>query len=357
MRPRVVLVSPSLQTGGLERVVYDLATILPSAGFDVAVVAPEEEPYASRLREAGVPVLPVRRPGLKVSGVARAAVQLNRAISASDGLVIHSHNPSVTLAAGIAHPRTPLLATHHGAPSQVDLNRTVSAYRLSRAVVVGCAESVTAELRDNGVPASRLRTVHNGVRIRVNRSAASVRAEFDCEGIPLIVSVGRLSAEKNQAYFLDLVGEASQQVEIRALVVGGGALEPQLRSHAEGIKPPGVARVVGERADAQDIIAASDLLVITSIREALPIVALEALASGVPVLATRVGGLAEILDPRAGHRFLSGRLSEDAALLVAAIHDLPRSKDTTLHGPFVGACSAEQMVDSYAALYEELARM
>jgi glycosyltransferase involved in cell wall biosynthesis len=126
-----------------------------------------------------------------------------------------------------------------------------------------------------------------------------VRAEFGIGSDEVVVGIiGRLTAIKNHQLFLDAariaLERAPEGVTFRFLIVGGGDLEDEIRASASGLGERVV--LAGWRRDLAEVYAACDIVALTSNNEGTPVAVIEALASGRPVVATEVGGVADVLE-------------------------------------------------------------
>ncbi len=155
--------------------------------------------------------------------------------------------------------------------------------------------------QDCGVPAARISVVHNGVdldRFRMTpRPAATARSED--EGGPVFVHLARLVEDKDHATSLRAFAALLQTVPRATLrLVGDGPRRAELEALADTLLP-GEARprlqFDGERLDVEAVLRDADVLVLSSIREAMPNVILEAMSTGLPVIATEVGGVGEMV--------------------------------------------------------------
>jgi len=130
----------------------------------------------------------------------------------------------------------------------------------------------------------------------LNRKS-SVRAEFgidlsDC----LVVNISCFKPQKSCLDYIRLVKETvKQNSRVKFLLVGDGAMRPQIEQAVRSGGLADVVRLTGWRRDIPDILAASDILVLTSLWEGLPIVVLEAMAAGLPIVATDTGGVNEVV--------------------------------------------------------------
>jgi len=108
--------------------------------------------------------------------------------------------------------------------------------------------------------------------------------------------VGRLSVEKGVTYLIDAMAELrAKQADVHLLVVGEGDQRAHLQERVDSLGLPQAVTLLGERADARQIIGAMDVLVLPSLTEGLPNVVLEAFAYKTPVVATAVGGVPELV--------------------------------------------------------------
>lgn len=173
-----------------------------------------------------------------------------------------------------------------------------------------------------GVPTASLRVVRNGINPALSRPhQREVRRRLGVSSdARLILTTGRLTEQKGHRYLAEaaptVVGRAP---DVHFVWVGEGILEGELRARVRQLGMEGHVSFLGRRADAAEILAASALFVLPSLFEGLPLVVLEAMAAGVPVVGTRGCGTAEAVADR-----VTGRLVDpgDAAVLAEAILDV-----------------------------------
>ncbi|MCA1841833.1 MAG: glycosyltransferase [Actinobacteria bacterium] len=349
---RLLQVIQELRTGGAERVTAALLDGAGAAGHEVAVAA-APGPLSATIgyRTFDLPLIE-RRP----SRVPAAAWRLRQAIAAFEPDLLHVHNPGVALVAGLAtlRGRRPAgLASVHGVPEE----RYAAAARTLRAAglpVVACGPGVAAALSEFGL--APVATIVNGVAPAPASTGdpAALRAELGAgPGRRLVVAVGRLAEQKRHALAVRAVAELPTDVHLA--VVGDGPLRSQLaaEAHRAGIAD----RVVftGIRADARAIMAVADAVVLASAWEGLPLVGLEAMASGAPLVATAVRGIRELV--RDGVDGLLAGPDGDglARALRRVLEDGGLSSRLAAGGAATAARHTEaRMVEEYLALYERL---
>jgi glycosyltransferase involved in cell wall biosynthesis len=295
---------------------------------DVRVVVPE--PWWSRTRDpAALLKAPVEtHTGLRTTlptywSVPRATHLHARGMYAS----LRSHVASIrrefpfdVIFAAWAYPdgvAAVRLADYFGSPVVInvmgsDINVLVKAPALMPQIRDACREAskiitVSHALRhrvvDLGISPERVVTQHNGVnggRFAL-RDRGCVRAQLGLDpGRTTICAVGRLGHEKGADVLVEAVAHMrdSGRPDIQVLLVGGGEMESALRSRVQELRLDDMVRFCGMRPHDEIPlwISAADLLCLPSRREGCPNVVLEALASGVPVVASNVGGVAELVN-------------------------------------------------------------
>jgi glycosyltransferase involved in cell wall biosynthesis len=197
-----------------------------------------------------------------------------------------------------------LVTTVHGwvqHTRRTPLYYTVDRLCLPRYEAVLC---VSEDLRERalacGVPAGRCLLVENGIDTEEYARRCDTTAAKRREGFPpgrlVVGAVGRLSAEKG----FDLLIRAAHRLlqagnDLQLVIAGEGDARPQLEALAAGLGLGDRVRLLGYRADPRGLYEALDLFVLSSLREGLPNVVLEAMAMEVPVLATRVAGVPRLI--------------------------------------------------------------
>ncbi len=149
-----------------------------------------------------------------------------------------------------------------------------------------------------GLPAQRMTTVPNGVRPRgpgPGRRAARAALGLEPDRLVLL-TIGRLTVMKGQRYLLDAVPDLARRFpDLAVVVLGSGHLHEQLRAQADGLGIGDRVYLPGHRTDARMLLDAADVFVLPSRHEGMPLVLLEAMDAGLPVVATRVIGSEEVV--------------------------------------------------------------
>lgn len=372
-RPIICHVVHRLDYGGLENGLVNLINRLPEARFRHAIVAlTDYTDFARRLR---VPVelhAMHRRPGQDWG----LYLRLTRLFRRLRPAIVHTRN--------LATLEAQLPALLAGVPGRVhgehgrdvhDLDNTRSRYRwLRRAFrpLVQRYVALSEELEhylvsDIAVPAGRVVRIVNGVdaeRFRPGPRDPTLAAElpFDPTGRFLVGSLGRMQEVKDPLNlaraFVELVeGLPRGRERLGLVMVGDGPLRAEVGTLLAAHGLEGIAWLPGSREDTPRLLRWMDLFVLPSLAEGISNTILEAMASGLPVLATAVGGNPELV--RDG---VTGRLVPRAtpAALAAAIRGYLEDPDQAFGHGRAGRMRVEQafaidnMVEKYAKVYEGL---
>lgn len=302
----ILWVIDSLGVGGAEQLLVNLVIPLRARGFPVTVahLYPTEE-LAPALRERGADVVWL---GAKTrAGLPRAVVRLMRLARDVQPALVHAHlfDSSMVTRACRGAMRTPLLQSYHNLSYAYDeqtRGRTSPRERLDRLTrsrvdgVVAVSEAVAADCRARfGV---QPRVIHNGVDVRALADPQGGTGLWDGtpEATTRVVSIGRIERRKGQ----DIAGDAVRLLRAEGrdleLVLVGGAHDPEVLRHALGQdEGEGGVRFVGPRDDVPAILGEAHIMLNTSRTEGLPLTVLEAMAAGRPIVATRVGGVGELI--------------------------------------------------------------
>lgn len=350
------VVRPAL--GGIRRHVLNLVDGLDPAQVTVSVAAPP-----AFVREV------MTHPGLLATIPLDIAARLSpaRDLLAARRLarvlpqfadIVHAHGVRAAWVAALAHRHRPfpLLFTAHNLigrdlPSRLGI--PFIGFHCTQILAVSPA--VADSLAACGVPRAKIRVVPNGIDLeyfdasRLDRTTARHSLAVP-EGAFLVAAAARLSREKGMDTLLHAAG---QRAGMTFLIAGDGPLKSTLSRQT----PPN-AKLLGRLADVRPLLAAADVFAVPSRREGQGIAALEAMAAGVPLVAARVGGLADMLtdgetallvppdDPDALSAALS-RLNSDARLrlkLVANTQTLIRDR-----------YALRPMLDAVTEVYREVA--
>lgn len=362
---------------GAEAVVLSLVEGLRARGFDSELVSTgvpgtEGKPIELEARKRGLPVLhqTVRRGPAGVLD----AVRLARTIRSRRTDIIHTHGYKATVLLGGLPMRLrglPIVATVHGQIPGPPLSRQRLYSELER-LVLRRVDRVVAVSRDmverwsfSQAYGEKLRIIHNGVgeldslpagnEGEVGRSHEAI-LEFISSAFPLL-AVGRLSPEKGYDAAIRVLDRVRRDIPAARLVIAGeGPERDKLESLVSRLRLQDHVMFAGFVREVPRLMPRFRAMLITSHTEGIPIVLLEALTAGMPVISMAVGGVPEILVDNAGLLVPAG----DEAGMADAV--LRLSKESGLADEIVARglrraaeLTSSRMVDSYVRVYEELA--
>jgi glycosyltransferase involved in cell wall biosynthesis len=359
-RPRVLQLVTRWVRGGARQVVQALLDRLPGLGFEPLLACGPGEP------PPGAVVVPGLVRELRPLGDLAASFRIERLIRKLRPDVLHAHTykagvlgclagRAAGLRAVVFSPHGHIFGRDSGIPGvprgwKLEGLRQLTSFAgfLARRVVALNELDRRQQVGLGLAAPEKCVVVRNG--IDVDRYAARAPRLFG-DG-PVVGAVGRLESEKGHAVLLEAMALVRRsRPDARLVIVGAGSLDAELRRRAgEGVV------FAGER-DAADVLGSFDVFAQPSLYEAQGIAVLEAMAAGVPVAATEVGGMPDAVRP--GETGLLVKPSDPAALAAALLRLLEnRAEAAALASGAKSLVRAEfsvgRMLDDYARLYREV---
>lgn len=353
-RTRIVHVTLGLEVGGQEKLLVEFARHADRERFDLLFVALGcHGPVADEIETLGCPVSALaEKPGLRPGIVLRLAT-LFRQLKPD---VIHTHDIKPMLyaapAARLARLRPLIHTKHYGTVPQLSQRQVMLgnlAGRLVDAFVCVSKDGARQTIKE-GLSAERVRVIHNGIDL----------ARFPSLGPNPdgpVVTVARLSPEKDVANLLRAASMVAPRCPDFCLVVAGnGPCRADLEQLRDELGLRKIVEFLGEVRDVPALLARSRLFVLASRTEGISLTLLEAMASGLPVVATRVGGNPEVVvDGETGRLVPACNPAALAEAILAGLSDAEAGRRMGL----LGRRRAEEyfdirrMVASYESLYRE----
>jgi glycosyltransferase involved in cell wall biosynthesis len=357
---RIVQLVETLEVGGLERVAVDLALGLRRAGHWAGVYCFfHAGPLQRELAEQGIPVTEFHK---DKQGNPSTVWAMARQLRDDRADVLHGHNPGVHHAAALAKAiaRVPVcLNTRHSATTSQGVPYQERYFRMARPltshVVFVCdyVRKLVAPRLD--FPESRVSVIRNGVA--VERFLANPASPG--EHRPLrFGTIGRLVPAKGHSVLIDAFTRiASRLPEAELQIFGYGPMQEELGALIRRNNMQGRIRLEGPTSDSAATLSTLDVFVFSSVNEGLPLVILEAMAAGLPVVSTRIGGVPEVAPEHTVAWYCDPGDPEGLAhaMLDAAAGNLAArgSEARRLAGQQFGI---DKMCAAYASLYERLLR-
>ncbi len=288
---------PYGNVGGTERHVLLLSRGLQEAGVAVRIALPDG-PARDAFRAAGLPILPLPAPSIWSMPAWVSAIRTDAAQGTE---LVHVHAAmELVWAAKLAAPAVPRVFTAHGYHVELDYMKAGLMLNATAEAVIAVSEPEQARLLRYGLNAAMTRIVPNGIDLE-SLDGPSVTLKQDL-GIPagslLIGMVNRLDPFKG----VDLMLKALPRLRERHPnvflgIVGNGPERPRLERLTQELGMTHAVRWLGERADLGNVLRSYDLFVTPSRKEAFGMAALEAMACGLPVLATDLPALRGLVRP------------------------------------------------------------
>ncbi len=304
----------SLDTGGLENGLVNLINRGTNSEFKHMVIClTNSGSFSERISVPNVPIIELKKPE---GHSLKTYLQLRRVIKQYRPSIIHSRNLAA-LESQIATLGLTGICRVHGEHGR-DINdpqgtnwKYNALRRLSRlwidqyfAVSRELSEWLTARV---GIPQKRIVQQSNGVDCRVFSPASDRRKipqgapkSFAQQEQKIIGTVGRLVPIKDQITLIRAFAQVQSQLKndtARLMIVGGGPLAQQLHQHALALGMEDKTWFTGDRDDVNELLKSMDVFVLPSIAEGVSNTLLEAMATGIPVIATAVGGAPDIIEP------------------------------------------------------------
>lgn len=330
---RPLIVDLARYFGGAEVRVLDLATALGPESCQIACL--KGSPLAERARAAGF--LPLELPDSKATP--RIALTLAGMVRQSGFNIVDAHNVQSylwgCLSMMMLSERPAIVATVHSSTRMEHRSRLkgVLYEMIERWTVpkfdhiVTVSSYLCSELMGWNIATDRISLVPNGVRLNgvATGERHTVRRELGLSSADRVVgTVGRLEPAKGLSYLLQAIETLMPEwPQIKCVIVGDGRLAAELRGFVVSHGLHDHVLFTGFRSDARRLLEAFDVFALPSLTEGIPIALLEACACARPIVASRVGGVPEVISDGRSGRLVDAR---DVAGLANAIDALLRDE-------------------------------
>jgi len=329
-----------------------------------------QTPFEAVAHSWGLRVVPIRIAPRPTPRVVRSLLRTVRQV-APDVLHSHGYKPNILLGFLPRRLRGPMLTTLHGwtgAPTfsalwlyerldRLSLRRIDSVVVVTRRMLeLSALQGVHATRRhviENGIPPREVRFAD--LEIRGAAPLPNELVEFTARQ-PTLVAIGRLSPEKGFTLLLEAFARArSQSAQTpQLLIVGEGPERQALANRIAALRLTGIVRLAGYVDGADRLLARAAGFVMSSLTEGLPLVLLEAMQWRVPILATAVGAIPELLDEgRRGRLVAPNDLTALTDALQSLIAGESRSDEAIASAcqAVSGCYTSERMAEKYLAAY------
>jgi glycosyltransferase involved in cell wall biosynthesis len=344
----VVGVDPELGFAGGETQVLGLTLALAGEGHRAELICDPAGRLWERAVAAGIRCHPIRiRNGIDLA----AGVRLRAILKRERYDVVHFHTSRAHSMAPFARGfGSTLIVTRR---MDYRPNRVFAPYLFNRAVdgVVAISGGVADSLAAAGVDRRRVTVVHSGVDCErfcqpTPQERTDARAALGIADDEFVVSaVGALEARKGHRYLIEAIGTLAatrKSVNLKCLIAGQGSIRGVLESEIAVARCIDRARLLGRIDDVRELLWASDVFAMPSLKEGLGVAALEAMASALPVVASDVGGLRETVENDRSGMVVP---PADPKAIALAIGRLIESDQLRLR---IGAAARERVMENYS---------
>jgi glycosyltransferase involved in cell wall biosynthesis len=361
-RLRIMILITSLEQAGAEQVVYDSVVGLKAAGFEVAVVTMYRRgPYFERLLAQGYNVRT-----LDIGGkfAPRAFLSLVRSMARFapdivDAHLFHADVPGRIAAWLVRRKRQPLFVSHQqladgGARWHRLLLERLTARGVDRFACVSHSVARAAH-QQLGLASRRLVVLPNGRELSSFLALQPIdpTRQPPCWSIGV---VGRLRPQKDHALLLEALALLPATLVVQAWVAGEGPLLESLQARAAQLGVTKRVHWLGRREDIPTLLATTDLFVMCSAYEGLPVAAVEAMAAARPIVATDVPGLRDCLTSQCALLVPYRDPAQLASAITQLLLDRTLAARLAIHARqrALAEFSRERMLVDLIALYNEL---
>ena len=354
----VLFYTDTPNVGGAEKQMLLLARHLKPAGFNVSLayglysalktLRPEFEKQCERVYE--IPAFGKHDP--------RHYFGLKKILRDGKFDLVHLHlwNPGSCRYAFLATKGFPLVTTEHDPFELSGLKRAFkkSALRRTSQTVALSRQNQEFMMSEYELSAQKLNLVPNGIELEAFRGEPQKAALPVLPGDTVITCIAELHPRKGHKYLLDAFLKLQKTIpHLQLVLVGEGPLRSELEKKYSS---PNI-HFLGWREDIPQILAASDMLVLPSLKEAFGLVILEAMASRVPVIATRAGGVPDLIESgKTGYLVPSANSDKIESAILNLLHNSDQKKDVveTAYQTVGSHFTAQKMAESTAQVYQKI---
>ena len=320
-RARVALITPHLGHGGAEKVLLELAGVLPADRFEVLLLATQstDNRWSARWRQAVAHVYDLAQvvtPQKTVAAVYSIVTNWKcTAVLVQNSLAGYAALPHIKRDL----PHAKLMDLVHSVDEDWDLMSVTAALAAQIDVRVAVSGAVRSRLLACGTPESHIAMVRNGVDLERFRPSLETAPRERKQ----ILFAGRLDPVKRPSLLVDIADELlslRKKADFVLVLAGEGPEASLVRTLVRRKSLDGVFQFLGQVEDMPPLIAAADVVLLPSRSEGVPLIVLESLACATPVVASKVGALAEVVDERCG--VLIDPAGGEASAFAAAIDRL-----------------------------------
>lgn len=362
---KILYVNYSLNTGGIETLILELARRIDKSRFSPAVCVFEAGgKLQAEFVKLGIPVYVLQ----KGKGTDFCLpLKLAKLIKKEKFDLVHTHNQAAWLYGAVAALLSGTKIVHTNHTTADYHNYHARRWHLIEWVLSLITQKITtvaksvAEYMINteGIPARKIEVIYNGVKAELYEQDSGGERQKEELGLDdnhfIIGNVARLVANKDHRTLISAFKIISGRMpEARLVIAGDGPLKDELRSQIEDLGLQDTVKLLGNRRDIPDLLKIFNLFALSSLREGFPVVLLEAMASGKPVVSSDVDGNTElVIDDETGLIVPPGNPSAMAEAIERLARDRQKTKIMGANGRkrIKALFSFEKMISGYERIY------
>jgi len=362
---KVIHIIPELNYGGAEKFVTELLPFLKFKGIDVSIISLKDEiPLATSLKN--IPVYTCGHQGgmRRLDQLWKTVKEIRKILKNEKPDIIHSHLYAGDIFAKLTSSlECKLIATIHGADprwnNKNEMNLSIKVWllleKLRKPYYIAVSNYVKSKLHKVlSIPESKIFQVYNGIDLTKFKFKDIEEKTF----VPTIIQVGRLAEEKGHIISIKAFKIVKQHFpKARLLFVGDGYYRTTIANEVKKFKLDDSIYFLGERDDVYNILEDAHVLWMPSFREGLPLSVLEAMACGLPVIASNTGGLPEVVsDEKTGYLINVGAFEQLADKTIKILLDKNLAKSMGIEGrkKVEELFSIEKTADNYLDIYKKI---
>jgi len=362
---KVIHIIPELNYGGAEKFVTELLPFLKFKGVDVSIISIKDEiPLAASLKN--IPIYTCGHQGSmrRLDQLWKTIKKVKKILKNEKPDIIHSHLYAGDIFAKLTSSlECKLIATIHGADprwnKKNEMNLSIKVWllleKLRKPYYIAVSNYVKSKLHKVlSIPESKIFQVYNGINLAKFKFKDIEEKTF----VPTIVQIGRLAEEKGHIISIMAFRIVKQYFpKARLLFVGNGYYRNIIANEVKKFKLDDSIYFLGERDDVYKILEDAHVLWMPSFREGLPLSVLEAMACGLPVIASNTGGLPEVVfDEKTGYLIDIGAFEQLAEKTIKILSDKNLAKSMGLEGrkKVEEFFSIEKTADNYLNIYKKV---
>lgn len=353
---KIAIVVPVLITGGAETMATRLAIALKKAGNDVVVISMYSKQNSNLEKLLEKQNIKVYFLGKSTHGSKKAMFRLFKLLNEIKPDVVHSHIYSTFYAIPwIMFHSGKLIHTIHTKPEQEFSSRNSKLLKMMAKLnkllfVAVSAENQRLAMEFYGIDESKVKCVNNPVDTKLYYHNSNPKDKI------VYINVSRQDANKNQILIIRALKNIINDIEnVQLILVGDGTHHDMLETEAQKLGVQDHVFFAGERSDVADILSTADVYVSVSHREGLPLSILEAMAAELPVIATNVGGCADIVRENGILICDDDQKALEVAMVRLANDPLLRKKMGDASKKIALEYDADTCAQKYADIYKEAA--